>query len=194
MSKALYRTTDGGDNWLMGNRWDLGGNSSSAVQGKQDAKIQGYTTGMAFYTPSKGFITCAYHGQSEISVYQTADGGKSWSVAPIPLPEKFASSSYSDHYYVDAYAPSFFDNGRQSAKMMLYFVDNNGHDSQRDTYIYSSDDGGAVWKIRGESALLMRKYCFIDDQNGYGLDENGTLHATNDGGLTWIRVEFRTSP
>ena len=188
MSKALYRTTDGGNSWLMVDQWDLGGSSSGPAQGKQNARIQGYTTGMAFCTPSKGLITCSYHGQSEISVYQTADGGKSWSVAPIPLPEKFASYPYGDCYYVDAYAPSFSGSGRQSAKMMLCFVDNSGRDSQRDPYIFSSDNGGAAWKISGESDLLIRKYCFIDDQNGFGLDEYGTLYATENGGSTWIKI------
>ena len=171
MGKAFYKTTDGGSEWSLVANLDHG----------NIMEMNGYTTGMAFFNTEVGYITCTYHGQKEISVYKTVDGGKSWSVAPLPLPAKYTSLNDANQYYVDAYSPAFFGEGNEHAKMELYFC----HDDERCAYIYSSDNGGNTWRVDGVSSTLMTKYCFADAENGFGLDENGVLYATKDGGATW---------
>ena len=178
MSKVLYRTTDGGNNWSLASK------SLNSEQANTMTEIHGYTTGMAFSDADTGYITCTYHGQTEISLYKTTDSGKSWSVASFPLPKEYHSSVYEKNYYVDAYPPVFFGEGNKNAKMVLYFC----HDDARHAYIYSSHDGGSTWCIDGISNMLMKTYCFVDNQNGFGLDENGTLYATKNGGVTWLAV------
>jgi photosystem II stability/assembly factor-like uncharacterized protein len=173
MAKALYRTSDAGCNW-------------SLVDGIT-AEISGYTTGMAFSGANTGYITCTYHGQKEIAVYQTADGGKSWSDAAassLPLPQKFVSLAYGKDYYVDAYPPAFFGENNKNSKMELYFC----REDERQACLYRSDDGGTAWHLDGISNQLMKKYCFVDDKNGFGLDESGTLYASKDGGITWSPI------
>lgn len=179
MGKALYRTSDGGNSWSF---MDEGLN-----QGHGDgvrAGILGYTSGMAFTNTNTGFITCTYHGQSEISIYKTADSGKNWSFASFPLPAEYAPFAYSDDYYVDAYPVVFFDEDNKGAKMELYFC----REEERNAYIYSSDDSGSAWHVDGISNLLMTKYCFVDDKSGFGIDDNGALFVTKDGGITWAGV------
>jgi len=176
MSKALYRTSDGGNNWAYI------GKSENPEQGVGDLSgINGYTTGMTFFNSVTGYITCTYHGQKEISVYKTGNRGKSWSAVAIPLPEKYASSAYDKEYYADAYQPVVYGKDRKNVKMELYFC----YDDVRYPYIYSSDDGGTTWHIDGISNLLMKEYCFVDNKNGFGLNESGKLYTTNDGGISW---------
>lgn len=179
MGKALYKTSDGGKDWAYV------GESQNSEQGAGDLTgINGYTTGMAFFHSGTGYITCTYHGQKEISVYKTADMGKSWSAVAVSLPKQYASLAYDKGYYVDAYPPAVYGKGGQSAKMELYFC----HDEERYSYIYSSDNAGTTWRIDGISNLLMKKYCFVDDKNGLGLDETGTLYSTNNGGIFWSKI------
>ncbi len=179
MNKALYRTSDGGNNWAYI------GKSENPEQGAGDlAGINGYTTGVAFFNSGTGYITCTYHSQKEISVYKTGNSGKSWSAVAIPLPKKYASSVYDKEYYADAYQPAVYGKDRQNAKMELYFC----HDEVRYPYIYSSDNGGTTWYIDGISNLLMKKYCFVDNKNGFGLDESGRLYTTNNGGISWLET------
>lgn len=191
MSKALYRTTDGGNSWSLVNNWDLGGNSLiSSHKVRNEAGIHGYPTGTAFSNADIGYITCTYHGQTEISVYKTVDGGKDWSVASLPIPQKYTSLAGKGGNYVDAYPPVFFGKDNDNAKMELLFVHNDAVNnvSERYAYIYSSDNSGATWHIDGISNMLMYNYCFIDDKNGFGLDENGMLYTTKNGGITWSDV------
>jgi len=179
MSKALYRTSDGGESWTYWGRSDHPAQEDGDMTG-----INGYTTGMAFSDAGIGMITCTYHGQSEISIYESTDNGKRWSVPSVPLPSKYASLAYGNAYYIDAYPPAFFGNNNKDAKIELYFC----HDEERYAYIYSSNDGGATWRIDGISNVMLKKYCFVDDKNGFGLDENGALLITNDGGITWSGI------
>jgi Uncharacterized protein related to plant photosystem II stability/assembly factor len=166
MSKVLYKTTDGGSHWSR--------------LGKLTG-INGYPTGMAFSDTGTGFITCTYHGQKEISVYRTADAGKSWHTVSLPLPEKYTFMSDGHDYYADAYPPSFFENG---AKMELCFC----HNGEFTPIMYDSTDGGATWRINGTGNRLMKQYCFFNEKKGFGLDESGTFYETKDGGATWQPV------
>ena len=181
MSKALYKTTDGGINWSLVNNWNVGGDSLISSQADDHAtKINGYTTGMSFSNAHTGFITCKYHGQTEISVYKTSDGGKNWSVDSFPLPEKYTANK---GYYVDAYPPTFFGEGNKNAKMELYFCSNNTNESNY--YFYSSDNGGETFHIDGIINMGLTDYCFVDDKNGFGLDGSGNIYSTSNGGITW---------
>jgi photosystem II stability/assembly factor-like uncharacterized protein len=169
MSKTLYKTSDGGSNWILvcKNLDLLTGNSLA---------IEGYPTGMTFLNKNTGYITCTYHGQNEISVYKTVDSGDSWSATTLSVPTEYVSYTYGNGYYVNAYAPTFLG---KNAIIELYFC----HNDERYAYIYNSDDMGATWKIEGISNNLMVRYCFIDIKNGFGLDENGILYLTKDGGI-----------
>ncbi len=176
MAKALYRTSDGGNSWTSV-RKDL-------MQDGSSTDIVGYTTGMAFFNANTGYITCTYHGQKEISLYKTADSGKSWSVVLAPLPEKYVSLSYDTDYYADAFPVAFYGKDKKGAKMELRF----SHEEEHNAYIYSSDDGGVTWHVDGSSNQLVTKYCFIDDKNGFGLTEDGAPCSTKDGGITWASI------
>lgn len=189
MSKALYKTTNGGNNWYLISSWDLNGDYLiSAKGGKNTVGINGYTTGMTFFNANIGFITCTYHGQTETSVYKTTDGGKSWFVTSFPLPEKFVSLKY-NNYYIDAYPPVLIGQDNKNAKMELYFC----HEGECHVYIYSSNNGGDTWCIDEISNILMRNYCFVDDKNGFGLDDYGKLYATKNDGITWSILSYTNS-
>lgn len=179
MGKALYKTSDGGNSWIY-----IGRSQNPDQEAVNLKGINGYTTGMAFFHSDVGYITCTYHGQKELSVYKTVDGGKSWPAAGIPVPEKYASLTYGKDYYADAYSPAVYGKDHKNAKMELDFR-RNGECS---VYLYSSDDGGTTWRIDGRSNLLMRKTCFVDSKNGFGLDRSGILYTSHDGGLTWIGI------
>lgn len=181
MARALYRTTDGGNNWTF-----VGKSADPKLTSGGMTGINGYTTGMGFSSKNVGYITCTYR-ITDIPVYKTVDMGKNWSVASLPLPKKYTSLAGKGGNYVDAYPPYFFGNDNENAKMELRFV-HNDVSTQSDEYVYSSNDGGTTWHIDGISNMLMNNYCFVDNKNGFGLDDNGTLYITKDGGTTWVVV------
>lgn len=166
MGKVFYRSWDRGERWS-----DVGVDLTN---------VDGYTTGIAFSGKNKGFITCTYHGQQEISVYKTTDRGKKWAVVSMPLPQEYAALTYGN-YYADAYPPAFYGKNHKEGKMILYFC--NGE--KRNAYIYMTENGGTSWNIQGLSNRLMTQYCFLDNIHGFGLDEKGKLYITNNGGNSW---------
>ncbi len=170
MSRALYKTSDGGASWALTN--------------DKLIPVSGYTTGIGFSEKGNGYITCTYHGQKEIPVYQTLDSGAHWTATALPVPEKYASLSYEKDYYIDAYPPVFFSPDHSNVKMELDFCQNGKHS----VYMYASSDRGATWNIKGNENILLVDYCFPDENTGFGLDDSGELFNTNDGGITWYSI------
>lgn len=173
MGRALYKTDDG-------RSWTKVADSSGAF-----SSFRGYTTGMAFGNLNTGFITCTYHGETAIPVYKTTDGGKSWSVLSLPLPQEYANSS---DFYADVYPPCFLPGG--GSKMELVFVQNGKHE----VYFYDSTDGN-TWRLGAASAVspldgpdgdkVITRFSFADSLRGFGLDATGELFVTEDGGAKW---------
>lgn len=172
MGRVLYKTLDNGENWVSVNK--------SENSKKQLSQINGYTSGMTFFNSNIGIITCTYHGETNIPVYRTTDGGNSWSIVSVPIPKKFTSAK--DRFYADAYSPSVFGTDRKNVKIELVFCCGN----ERYSYVYNSNDCGKSWKIGGISNKILVKYSFINSENGFGTDENGQLYTTHNGGLTWL--------
>jgi len=111
------------------------------------------------------------------TVIRTIDGGKTWSVLPVPQPEKL------DFRGIHAFDAS-------TAVIM-----SSGPAEQGQARVYRTADAGRHWDLVLEektSGAFFDAIAFWDSQNGLlGGDPVAgrfMLYATKDGGLTWQRV------
>jgi photosystem II stability/assembly factor-like uncharacterized protein len=122
MSKTLYQSTGNENNWTF--------------VGDLSSVIDGYVTGITFRDNLTGWIGATQHGAAMLPLYRTMDGGKTWKLQEIPIPN--------DYKYGNAYPPHFEANHPLVGSLDIEFVG----DSNRDTIEYQTTDGGENWTSR----------------------------------------------
>jgi hypothetical protein len=144
MNKSLYESSDNGKTWIFIN-------DVSQV-------IDGYVTGISFFSPTDGWIAASQHGIALLPLYRTKDGGKSWSLQNIPIPEGFK--------YGNAYPPVFDVNNPQSGTLKIMFV---GEASKDLSELFITKDGGETWvkKDMNETPVMQK-----NEENITKEDEN----------------------
>ncbi len=120
MNKRLFRSDD------RGARWTAVADLSTIVDG--------YVTGISFANDRDGWVGATYHGDDLVPLYRTTDGGRTWTLQPIPLPEGFR--------YGDVAAPVFDPDHPAEGTMTITFA----RDDERRPYAYRTEDGGAHWE------------------------------------------------
>jgi len=180
MAKSLYRTTDGGKTFSF----------VGDITGMTDATgtmngVAGYPTGMTFFMPETGFVTCSYSAYTFVLMFKTTDGGTTWKLWSLPVPAAYENLSPSNDYYADAYPPVFFGEQKKNGVVMLDFVQDGKHVMQS----YRTTDGGGTWTLGPASNNPdVRTYSFIDATTGWGLDGQGKIFTTTDGGAIWAAI------
>jgi hypothetical protein len=87
--ERVYQTSDGGEHW------------KETASPTRDGSSY-YADGIVFRTPLEGWITASYHGVPDAPLFHTEDGGKSWSLQVLPIPEAYRGG------YATTYPPAFF--------------------------------------------------------------------------------------
>ena len=160
MTKILYKTIDGGKTFQKIN--DL-------------SYISGYPTGMTFNKNGAGFITGAYHGNTDSYLYNSNDQGMTWHALTLSSPNKMDAPDY-----INGYPPYFTNN---NGIMILEYVNNQ----QKHSFVtYHSDDYGKTWNPNGTiNTRSISRYSFCNLNTIYIIDDAGKLLKKSPKNNTW---------
>ena len=130
MEKQLYRTADGNRSWQLVNSdiEDAGSHYSF------------YPTGMTFRDAHNGWIAATYHGDPDVPLFHTRDGGRTWHLQDLPEP-----AVYKQGGYANTYPPHFFGPQRREGTLTVDYRNNDVHRAER--IIYVTRDGGQTWRV-----------------------------------------------
>lgn len=172
----LYRTRDGGQSWSL-----------------SFEKKGSFFRTIAFVDSLKGFLGTVGTGYfpnvtDTIALYQTDNGGKSWS--PVSYKGPYVAGLCA----IDIVREQFINHGRIDYKIHIYAVGRVGSPAN----IIISHDGGRSWESRSMMAdcKMLFDIKMLDKNNGFvcaASDEditksNALILQTNDGGKSWKKV------
>lgn len=120
MKKQLYRSADELESW--------------SLAADVSNEIDGYVTGVSFINHLDGWITASYHGEVLVPLYRTKDGGKSWDLQTITVPEGFK--------YGNVYPPVFDRKDINNGSVKIEFAG----DKETKTFEYKTADLGEHWE------------------------------------------------
>jgi photosystem II stability/assembly factor-like uncharacterized protein len=169
----MFQTGDSGVTWtsVFTNNPTRSGSSDSLP-------FSGIKNGMIFLDASTGFITGTRPVDGEVYFFVTRDGGASWSMQNIPLPEGYKAYQYMPQ------APVFFGNDG-FLPLMIYYPDATV------LTFYITHDGGATWTkdLTNERNVILTPglYAFADSLHGWCWDGSSNLYVTTDGAQTWTQ-------
>lgn len=168
---GLYKTADGGRSWK-----EIGKGQFSFENSFVDF--------VYFFNGRKGMVVADNDGTntSYLTIYTTADAGKTWHRVPAGNMQPTTGSAYSSNF--DVYA------------VLGNTIWVKGFDDQGNNYIFRSDDLGQHWKtyLFNITGKTFHGLAFADKQNGLmvGYEWSGNsdtyVAATHDGGKTWTEI------
>lgn len=178
MEKQVYRTGDGGAHWQRMSRPDR--------EGKEFYGF--YPTGMAFRTPSEGWITAAYRSEPDAPFMHTRDAGRTWHVQALPIPTLYQGG------YSNTWGVAFFGKDKREGIVYADLVNHTSpHGDLAAQAVYMTRNGGANWHLRTHLPIKQsyseHNFVFVDTRHGWLLSEDDTkLYATRNGGRSWQRM------
>jgi photosystem II stability/assembly factor-like uncharacterized protein len=96
--------------------------------------IEGYPTGISFRDNQYGWLTATHHSTILVPLYRTIDGGKSWNLQPISIPDGYK--------YGNAFPPIFSSKAPSKGTLLIEFVG-----EEKTTKLnFVTIDGGESWK------------------------------------------------
>ncbi|HEX5324200.1 MAG TPA: hypothetical protein VFW40_10465 [Capsulimonadaceae bacterium] len=169
--KRFYRTSDGGKTWRMVSDGFPGHSTRGALP------FAGFPTGMSFHDAQNGWVGMSPRRYTEVTLFQTRDGGKTWRQQAVPMPAMFHKGNYD----CDTDAPFFFSDGRQGA-LVLRFTQNNWEG----VGVSRTQDGGMHWIEPQLVSTKERSVEFSPDGSGWiTVPDQKSLVQTQDGGRNW---------
>jgi photosystem II stability/assembly factor-like uncharacterized protein len=178
---AVFTTDDGGQTWQR------------ALDPQTNSELMGcYKTGLAFSTPSSGWLTGDCPGlMTSLFFYHTTDGGKTWQPVNLSAPagepgDLFAAQQAGCGILHLVYASA--RSLRFSLRCTFY------QDNTSVAWLYASDDGGLTWAPR-PLPTPYGNFDFTSPEEGWLV---GSLHsdpsassevyASMDGGRSWDAI------
>jgi photosystem II stability/assembly factor-like uncharacterized protein len=168
---GIYSTTDGGANWTPEYVPEPG-----MPEGEGALPDSGQKSGMTFIDTNRGWVTGSIPMDNYLYLYNTSDGGSTWSEQAGPVPTDFGT------VFTSTYPPVFFE---QNGIMPVTLVSN-----VINLVIYTSSDGGATWTPApapvanaGRGELVD----FVSPTDGFAW-ATGRFAVTNDAAQSWGTV------
>lgn len=126
MDKKVYGTVDGGKHWQ-----ELNPPPATSC----------YPTGTSFRSPVMGWITATYHGGDNAPLYLTKDGGKSWQLQKLNIPDDYRGG------YADTYPPVFIGSEKRVGYLPVKLVRHDPKPGHSAWVNYETEDGGMTWHL-----------------------------------------------
>ena len=162
----IYRTTDGGREWVPVDNIPL----------EEWAKPAFGFTAMKWLSDQVGFLLGTDLAGDQFIVVSTRDGGESWTVNLLP-------------YEVDGRRV-------QPIWNLFFLDEDHGYVSGWGNWVLYTDDGGETWVDRSvpptPDTFDIRGMHFDDTHHGWAVCSNGLIVSTTDGGLNWDLYDSET--
>jgi len=95
---------------------------------------------MTFGDAPNGWIAATDHGQPDVPLYRSHNGGRAWHLQHLPEP-----ALYREGGYENTNPPHFFGPQQQQGTLA---VDYRNNDKNRaETIVYVTHNGGQTWRI-----------------------------------------------
>jgi len=143
----------------------------------------GQKIGVSFRDPANGWLT-GYSMGNAIYVYRTKDGGLTWDLQQLPIPDGYTAEGGSAR----SYPPIFFDG--QKGVMPIYLGSNI---PSINLFFYITKDGGESWSSTTPVCSPTNDFVWSWSDASHGFvteDGTGILYSTSDGGETWLKSTF----
>lgn len=173
-SFKLYQTTDGGSHWT-----DISGsqtvNQTTMASGIAALHLKANLEGLTFVNDQKGYLyNKTYNETHSVYLYQTSDGGKTWSPINLKRPAEMRGNlteSLDTIHMMNGQVGTFVMNGRDLTTDQNKFV------------VYTTKDGGQSWtpsaavnsKIEVTSSMTQDRLFVTDGFTMYVYDRDGKL-------------------
>jgi hypothetical protein len=176
---------------LLGERLLLTGDGGASWQDiTPQVAMPAHLLAVTFTSPQRGWVARQPAGEpagTSLEILATEDGGRSWQIFPLALPDAPGSPPVANLYL------SFVDNqtGFLAAKLESSSAFSLGR-------LFVTQDGGRSWEER--SLPLGEPVTFVDAQRGWvaGGPGGDQLYRTLDGGRTWqpqqVSLPFSAEP
>ena len=177
---AVYKTSDGGGVWSLVISPD-----------KNNVPMSCSKSGLWFRDATHGLLAGNCYGVIKgLYLYQTSDGGATWTVVSLPAPAGLADAFTKDGNACGADAPQFFD--AQKGVLVVQCADVAATKTYR--WVYETRDGGSSWT----SNPLPRAwggFFFMNVDTGWYLGQTSAdsttgvnVYQTSDGGKNWKQI------
>lgn len=177
-SGFLYRTTNGGYNWILSNC-----NSCSNVDDFNDIQFINQTTGWAY---------------GDAHIFKSTDGGLNYFILNCPCDVKNGFFIDSLNGWVGAYMYSAksTDGGNSwfqlssinSQAQGIYFVNlNTGWISTFSGSILRTTNSGENWSEQYNNQMKLNKIHFVNENTGWVVGDSGSIIKTTNTGVNWYK-------
>jgi len=168
----MYQTSDGGLTWVS-----VYQNDPTQPGSSDSLPLSGIKNGMTFVDANTGWVTGTRPVDGEIYLFFTHDGGATWAMQGLSLPDGYEYNQYMP------FAPLFF--GQEGfLPVTISFPGGN-----LEQVFFVTHDGGATWSADPENASQVITYpgrfAFADALNGYAWNGGGLMYFTTDGAQNW---------
>lgn len=179
MSKSIYKTNDGGENWQR--------------IGDITNKIYSYPLSMKFKNANEGLITSTSRGENDIFTFKTTDGGTTWSKENMEMLDAYRAGYYNIEvykagYYTNSYQPAFFTNSQDGVVPVEYVALGQW---KRFVIPYITNDDGSTWSHMYDlnTNNTFECYDFYNKNQWWAINRtDNILYKTNDSGEYWNKV------
>ncbi len=170
---SIYRSTDGGDTWIV--------TSTVPSQEKDSLPFVGGKTSITFVNSTTGWVTIAGDPRAnQPYLYVSRDSGHTWRPQHLPLPPQVTSQ-----WEASPAAPRFFTPREGILFTFLTLHDDSGKRTGWLGVFYVTHDGGTTWTYVAPVPL---GYQAVADMNHAWSLNGGVLRVTSDGGRRWTTL------
>lgn len=162
----ILRTENGGETWSL--VYEVTPDSALEATG---IPFSGSKEEISFRDENHGYVSGNIPADGFVYLYETMDGGASWSQVSLELPQELQKSMLSFQ------APQFFDAERGKLVVRYFGTDNQG------TLLFTTNDGGDLWVATTPIPSLGS--VAVENMQSAMIWDGEMLYWTNDGGVTW---------
>ncbi len=167
---AIFQTTDGGQTWKQTYI-----NDPNQPGAATSLPLGGLKDGLTPLDAKTAWVGGIIYTPGTVYVYQTQDGGQSWTQQTLPIPPGYDQAQF------ETIGPQFVSS--QDAFMPVHITSQFGVMLAT----YATHDGGQHWQVMPTLIPNGGSMDFVSAQDGFVWD--GTqFHVTHDGAKTWTIV------